>query len=85
MHKYKLFKMKEDILEKRDYNLCNFGGNIIYSKIHIIVKIDGKKVGIEQKSWRISANIFQICIILIYRLKNINHLKQQKENSDFHE
>lgn len=37
-----------------------------------------KKVGIEQKSWKISANIFQIFIILIYRLKNINNPQAEK-------
>lgn len=37
-----------------------------------------KKMEIEQKSWKISANIFQICIILIYRLKNINNPQAEK-------
>lgn len=42
----KWFKMKEDILEKkRTITFVILGGNIIYSKIHIIVKIDGKESG----------------------------------------
>lgn len=50
MHKYKLFKMKEDILEKkRTITFVTLGGNIIYSKIHIIVKIDGKESGNRAK------------------------------------
>ena len=42
-------KWKKIFWRKKNYNLSNFGGNIIYSKIHIIVKIDGKENGNRAK------------------------------------